>query len=324
MRFVAEPKTPDPGWYDDPSNPSAIRWWDGELWTSHTKSRPAPPPSGRAYPGEPPVGYGTQPSLFAPSKVTIERQVGPPLADPIATMVTRAGSDVGPDAGIDPSTGLPVDPYAAIAEPASPIDPEDPRLYGTQIGGHAVPVNRRGVSVRYVLLILAVFVTFAGLFVAVGLSASLVEIEPADACGRVAAQQRLLESERERLSQDLPTESLHAAAVRFVDRAEDYVDQWHTLLGVVDGELSYIAQNETFRLMGVLDETSEPFASMRAQLVSASSPSLVRSAVSGPVPELESLLTLQSELDSLDVNCQGLWFRPELSRFIAATTLVGE
>lgn len=36
------------GWYDDPKDLSAQRYWDGAAWTDHRRPRPGPPP----YPGE--------------------------------------------------------------------------------------------------------------------------------------------------------------------------------------------------------------------------------------------------------------------------------
>jgi hypothetical protein len=36
--------TPDqPGWYDDPNDPSAQRYWDGQAWTPHRQRKPASP-----------------------------------------------------------------------------------------------------------------------------------------------------------------------------------------------------------------------------------------------------------------------------------------
>ena len=40
--------SPSPAWYQDPSNPSMLRYWDGSSWTDQTQ--PAPPPSGFAPP----------------------------------------------------------------------------------------------------------------------------------------------------------------------------------------------------------------------------------------------------------------------------------
>ena len=34
---------PAPGWYDDPTAPSKLRWWDGRSWTGHVAARPPDP-----------------------------------------------------------------------------------------------------------------------------------------------------------------------------------------------------------------------------------------------------------------------------------------
>ena len=36
-------RPPAPGWYDDPSQPGAQRWWDGTQWTQQTQAGPASP-----------------------------------------------------------------------------------------------------------------------------------------------------------------------------------------------------------------------------------------------------------------------------------------
>jgi len=48
-----------PGWHPDPSDPTALRWWDGTQWTSQTMPSPgyAPPP------GPPPVHPQAPPDL---------------------------------------------------------------------------------------------------------------------------------------------------------------------------------------------------------------------------------------------------------------------
>jgi uncharacterized membrane protein len=52
-----------PGWYDDPHDPNAERYWDGQDWTPHRQRRsgstPPPPPGYGAPP--PPPSYGAPP-----------------------------------------------------------------------------------------------------------------------------------------------------------------------------------------------------------------------------------------------------------------------
>lgn len=52
------------GWYDDPSNPDLLRYWDGVTWTSHTAPRKSPTASqsagGADYQPHTPTGAGGQ------------------------------------------------------------------------------------------------------------------------------------------------------------------------------------------------------------------------------------------------------------------------
>ncbi len=49
MTSTPPPPTAHPaGWYDDPWNPHAWRWFDGHYWTPHTALRTPPPPEGAA------------------------------------------------------------------------------------------------------------------------------------------------------------------------------------------------------------------------------------------------------------------------------------
>lgn len=52
--------TPIAGWYPDPENPAAERYWDGSAWTG--QRRPGTP----AYATPPPAPYGTAPYGTAP------------------------------------------------------------------------------------------------------------------------------------------------------------------------------------------------------------------------------------------------------------------
>jgi uncharacterized RDD family membrane protein YckC len=39
---MVDPMTQPPGWYDDPQDPSQLRYWDGVVWSSHTSPRVSP------------------------------------------------------------------------------------------------------------------------------------------------------------------------------------------------------------------------------------------------------------------------------------------
>jgi hypothetical protein len=60
-----------PGWYDDPEDPNAQRYWDGNDWTPHRQrkpasaSPPAPPPPPPSLP-PPPAAYQPPPSSPPP------------------------------------------------------------------------------------------------------------------------------------------------------------------------------------------------------------------------------------------------------------------
>jgi hypothetical protein len=43
---ATQPMTPQqPGWYDDPNDPNAQRYWDGQHWTPHRQRKPLTQPS---------------------------------------------------------------------------------------------------------------------------------------------------------------------------------------------------------------------------------------------------------------------------------------
>jgi Protein of unknown function (DUF2510) len=65
----------EPGWYDDPNDPNAERYWDGQDWTPHRQRKPASPPpsspppppvSSPPPPPPPPATAPTQPAYVAP------------------------------------------------------------------------------------------------------------------------------------------------------------------------------------------------------------------------------------------------------------------
>jgi hypothetical protein len=69
------------GWYSDPSNPGALRWWDGTQWTAESQPLNTGPPavapheSGVTPPGEP-MTYGQAPGQYAPPQGQATYQQG--------------------------------------------------------------------------------------------------------------------------------------------------------------------------------------------------------------------------------------------------------
>lgn len=59
--------TPDPGWYDDPENPDAQRYWDGLDWTPRRQRKNTPPTGPRPSPAAPPPPPQMSPSPATPA-----------------------------------------------------------------------------------------------------------------------------------------------------------------------------------------------------------------------------------------------------------------
>ena len=72
------------GWYDDPSDPDLLRYWDGVMWTSHTAPRKSPTASQST------IGRAQQAEPVAPRA---PQQGGPPAA---TTPVPTQGGAAGP------------------------------------------------------------------------------------------------------------------------------------------------------------------------------------------------------------------------------------
>ncbi|MFD1713373.1 G5 domain-containing protein [Amnibacterium flavum] len=79
----------EPGWYDDPRDARAIRWWDGERWSLHTAPKPpraAPPTAASAAVASPsPAPRAENPTPASPQHDIYARQT-------VAVATPAAGS----------------------------------------------------------------------------------------------------------------------------------------------------------------------------------------------------------------------------------------
>ena len=75
--------TPDePGWYDDPQDSSAQRYWDGQDWTPHRQRKPAVPVA-RPPAAPPPGQVPPAPAAFPPPLPTVPAPLPPPPTTPL-------------------------------------------------------------------------------------------------------------------------------------------------------------------------------------------------------------------------------------------------
>lgn len=78
----------EPGWYDDPRDPTLARWYDGEHWTEHTIVK-----ASWAGPGTPPPPVEPQPTVWTPAPRPSSLPAPPPLPTPAATTATTSLAD---------------------------------------------------------------------------------------------------------------------------------------------------------------------------------------------------------------------------------------
>jgi Protein of unknown function (DUF2510) len=78
--------TPEPGWYDDPENSNAQRYWDGQNWTPHRQRKNTTPNEPHPAPVAPPLGPQMSPSPPGPAG-------GPSPWEQVRPYVNKAGAD---------------------------------------------------------------------------------------------------------------------------------------------------------------------------------------------------------------------------------------
>ncbi|MFD5746770.1 DUF2510 domain-containing protein [Streptomyces sp. NPDC127033] len=133
--------TPPPGWYPDPNVPATERWWDGTVWTAHTR-----PPGAVPAPGG---GAGTAPGGGRKRLITL-LAVGLAAAAVVTAVALRPGGD---DSGAAPHTPestappttAPPERSAGDDEENEDAEPEeepseDPTRLTDQLNGITLPI----------------------------------------------------------------------------------------------------------------------------------------------------------------------------------------
>jgi len=158
---VTDSSQPIAGWYPDPENSAAERWWDGAAWSDHRRASTVAP-AAPAAPEAPVAPAAAAPEMPAPADGTTG------FAAPGASL---SGSAPTADAGT-PSGAATVSPYGtpapvttpayAYGSPTAPAAPPAPNPYGAPAYAPAAPSNSLAV-VGLVLALGGLLISFGGL-----------------------------------------------------------------------------------------------------------------------------------------------------------------
>lgn len=129
---------PEPGWFPDPGDPSAERWWSGEGWTDYTRApevaavavavaepepvaepaapAPFPVPAAFADPVTPTLATAAADGFVMPD-LAAEPLIAPAAAEPYATAVPT------PEPSLAPGPPIPFVPAAPSSLPST-VDPD--------------------------------------------------------------------------------------------------------------------------------------------------------------------------------------------------------
>lgn len=152
----------EPGWYDDPSDPRMLRWWDGSAWTEHAQPAPdtqTPSPAAditeifAAAPESSPVYEPAQPQFSVPLDARWAPMPADDLqpadsADPLARRDSFSGFDA-----FTPVTDAPEERRWA---PRTSVDDSSATSAGRASLQSASPRRRKTIVIGAVLAIAAI------------------------------------------------------------------------------------------------------------------------------------------------------------------------
>ena len=93
------------GWYDDPNDPSAQRYWDGKDWTPHRQRKAHPPQAPRVSPAPPPPSNLSPPQSNLPPPQSNLPPSPPQLTPPSAPPAGLASAQQTPWDRLKPQVG---------------------------------------------------------------------------------------------------------------------------------------------------------------------------------------------------------------------------
>ena len=115
------PGAPAAGWYPDPADPNAKRWWSGAGWTDHVQSAPVAPVPIPVMP-DAPLPAAVQPVVVQPAYTPVVH------AQQAFAPATIAQPAIAQPALVQPATAEPVAAPAAVVTPTSlyaqPVSPQ--------------------------------------------------------------------------------------------------------------------------------------------------------------------------------------------------------